>query len=222
MSNLNFLHSGGNKVTLSAPASNPTSNVTFRLPESDGSAGQVLRTDGNGNLSWYTIPTTTPGITMAQQWRITSNYDINVSAGETVLSSNWESVDSYSYGAIGSNLTNNSGTFSFPSTGIYLINAQSAMYSQWPDSSSADNWGIFMSILTSTGGAYERAAFTSTFIEAAASKYQSFNVSYIFDVTNTSSHKFRISQEVEEATVTFMGDSNTTETGFYVIRLGDT
>ena len=96
------------------------------------------------------------------------------------------------------------------------------MYSQWPDSSSADNWGIFMSILTSTGGAYERAAFTSTFIEAAASKYQSFNVSYIFDVTNTSSHKFRISQEVEEATVTFMGDSNTTETGFYVIRLGDT
>ena len=59
MSNLNFLHSGGNKVTLSAPASNPTSNVTFRLPQEDGSSGQVLRTDGNGNLSWYTIPTAT-------------------------------------------------------------------------------------------------------------------------------------------------------------------
>ena len=59
MSNLNFLHSGGNKVTISAPASNPTSNVTFKLPQSDGSAGQVLMTDGNGNLSWYTIPTAT-------------------------------------------------------------------------------------------------------------------------------------------------------------------
>ena len=80
-----------------------------------------------------------------------------------------------------------------------------------------------MSILVTTDNSnYNRAAFTSTFIEAAASKYQSFNVSYIFDVTNTSSHKFRISQEVEAATVTFMGDSNTTETGFYVIRLGDT
>ena len=45
---------------------------------------------------------------------------------------------------------------------------------------------------------------------------------HIFDVTNTSTHKFRISQEVEEATVTFMGDSNTQETGFSVIRLGDT
>ena len=62
MSNLNFLHSGGNKVTLSAPASNPSSDITFKLPQSDGSAGQVLQTDGNGNLSWYTIPTDTNGL----------------------------------------------------------------------------------------------------------------------------------------------------------------
>ena len=33
MSNLNFLHSGGNKVTLSAPASNPSSDITFKLPQ---------------------------------------------------------------------------------------------------------------------------------------------------------------------------------------------
>ena len=97
------------------------------------------------------------------------------------------------------------------------------MYSQWPDSASTDNWGVFMSILVTTDNSnYNRAAFTSTFIEAAASKYQSFYLSYIFDVTNTSTHKFKISQEVENATVTFMGDSNTQETGFSVIRLGDT
>ena len=64
MSNLNFLHSGGNKVTLSAPASNPSSNVTFKLPQSDGSAGQVLMTDGNGNLSWVSQPTNTPAFSV--------------------------------------------------------------------------------------------------------------------------------------------------------------
>ena len=165
----------------------------------------------------------TAGITMAQQWRITSNYDLNVSAGETVLSSNWETADNYGFGAIGSNLTNSSGTFSFPSTGIYLISASSPMYSQWPDSASSNNWGIFMSILVTTdNSSYNRAAFTSGFIDSPASKYQHLYLSYIFDVTNTSTHKFRISQEVEEATVTFMGDSNTQETGFSVIRLGDT
>ena len=52
MSNLNFLHSGGNKVTLSAPASNPSSDVTLKLPQADGSANQVLQTDGSGNLTF--------------------------------------------------------------------------------------------------------------------------------------------------------------------------
>ncbi len=37
MSNLNFLHSGGNKVTITAPDSNPSSNRTLKLPsDADG------------------------------------------------------------------------------------------------------------------------------------------------------------------------------------------
>ena len=52
MSNLNFLHSGGNKVTLSAPDSNPSSDLTLKLPQADGSANQVLQTDGSGNLTF--------------------------------------------------------------------------------------------------------------------------------------------------------------------------
>ena len=52
MSNLNFLHSGGNKVTLSAPASNPSNDVTFKLPQADGNSGQVLTTNGSGELSF--------------------------------------------------------------------------------------------------------------------------------------------------------------------------
>ena len=59
MSNLNFLHSGGNKVTLSAPDSNPSSDVTLKLPQADGSNGQFLKTNGSGVLSFATpsLPT---------------------------------------------------------------------------------------------------------------------------------------------------------------------
>ena len=66
MSNLNFLHSGGNKVTLSAPASNPSSDITFKLPQADGSSGQAMVTNGSGALSFASIPTavTTAGGTM--------------------------------------------------------------------------------------------------------------------------------------------------------------
>ena len=58
MSNLNFLHSGGNKVTLSAPDSNPSSDVTLKLPQSDGSNGQFLKTDGSGALSFASVTET--------------------------------------------------------------------------------------------------------------------------------------------------------------------
>ncbi len=52
MSNLNFLHSGGNKVIISAPDSNPSSDVTLKLPQADGSSGQFLKTNGSGALSF--------------------------------------------------------------------------------------------------------------------------------------------------------------------------
>ena len=31
-----------------------TTNVTWTLPAADGSAGQLLKTDGSGNLGWAT------------------------------------------------------------------------------------------------------------------------------------------------------------------------
>ena len=52
MSQIKLKHSGGNSSIIAAPNSNPSSDVTFRLPNADGSAGQVLQNDGSGNLSW--------------------------------------------------------------------------------------------------------------------------------------------------------------------------
>jgi len=52
MSQIKLKHSGGNSSIIAAPSSNPASDVTFRLPNADGTAGQVLKTDGSGNLSF--------------------------------------------------------------------------------------------------------------------------------------------------------------------------
>ena len=43
---------GTNGVILRGPSTNLTSDVTFVLPDADGSAGQFLKTDGGGNLSF--------------------------------------------------------------------------------------------------------------------------------------------------------------------------
>ena len=46
-----------NYIAVQAP-STVASNVTFTLPTADGSAGQLLKTDGSGNLGWATDATT--------------------------------------------------------------------------------------------------------------------------------------------------------------------
>jgi hypothetical protein len=53
MSKISLKHSGGNVVSLNSPTSAPTSaDVAFKLPNADGTSGQVLKTDGSGNLSF--------------------------------------------------------------------------------------------------------------------------------------------------------------------------
>ena len=52
MSKLHFLHSGGDKVTLTTPTNNPSTNPIFKLPQTDGSSGQAMVTDGSGALSF--------------------------------------------------------------------------------------------------------------------------------------------------------------------------
>jgi hypothetical protein len=56
MSSIKLKHSGGNSVSLNPPTSAPTSSdVAFKLPNADGSAGQFMKTDGSGNLSFATL-----------------------------------------------------------------------------------------------------------------------------------------------------------------------
>ena len=60
MSSFNLTETGGgsNTVGVSAPAS-ISSNFVLKLPAADGSANQVIKTDGSGTVSYthLTLPT---------------------------------------------------------------------------------------------------------------------------------------------------------------------
>ena len=57
------------------------------------------------------------GISVADQWRITSNLTGSTSYTPT----NWEQVDTDGFAVLGSSMSHSSGVFTFPSTGIYQI-----------------------------------------------------------------------------------------------------
>ena len=68
MSSLKLKHSGGNSVSLNPPTSAPTSSdVAFKLPNADGSANQLLKTDGSGNLGWIA------DVGMIKNWNYTTD-----------------------------------------------------------------------------------------------------------------------------------------------------
>ena len=72
----------------------------------------------------FTVPTadTVGGITIADNWRL--NADDATDAAETDLDTGWERVDTTGQGTLGSAMTQSSGVFTFPSTGIYLVQFQ--------------------------------------------------------------------------------------------------
>ena len=65
----------------------------------------------------------TPGITVADIWRSTTSHQ-----GNTSPLQNWERPDSGNQGYLGTGVTNTSGTFSFPTTGIWHIQFFGQMY----------------------------------------------------------------------------------------------
>ena len=77
MSELNFLHSNGNKVKLTTPDT-LAADKTFKLPGADGTANQSLVTDGNGALSFATT-------TSSSNYKITTGSVINTAVSYTHL-----------------------------------------------------------------------------------------------------------------------------------------
>ena len=211
MSNLNFLHSGGNKVTLSAPTSDPSSNPNFKLPQSDGSAGQVLQTDGNGNLSWVTPGTaTTNGITMADQWRITGD---NNKTNDQVIDSNWERSDTF-FAQIGTGMSQSSGVFTFPQTGVYFVLAQLQM------NGNASYAGVSLEVSTNSGGSYGGFTYGYQNMSTVAG-YHHLSLHGVCDIANVSTHRLRM-LAVNNASTQYSGNTNNYRCGMTFIRLGDT
>ena len=168
----------------------------------------------------FTVPTadTVGGITVADHWRLTTSF----TGDANPIASNVERVDTGGFGGIGSAMTFSSGSFTFPTTGKYLISAQGRF------SLSVDSRYLQLSIQTTVdnGSNYVEATNASS----AAKDIDTNNLSissgmcqHLFDVTNVSTHKVRfLINNQAGSDVTTVGSTSLTYTGFTFIRLGDT
>ena len=191
--------------------------AVFTLPTSDGSTGQVMKTDGSGALSFVAQPAA--GITEADQWRVTSNFTMGTTAAN--ITSNWERNDTTAFQKIGTGMSvdSSTGRFTFPSTGIYLISAfwqgQRATGNTYSGTvymyGTTNNFSSNFSLMESWAGSGTNYELNNAYM------------SCIFDVEDTSTHKCFVGYyDYHHGSMVFYGNTNTNYNAFTFIKLGDT
>ena len=183
--------------------------ASLAYPTSDGTAGQVISTDGSGTLSFADAGA---AITMADQWRLTADKTSN---GD--ITSNWERLSLASSGTIGTGMTESSGIFSFPETGIYLVmvNAGFAM-------AAGDGTSLCALNVTLNNSTYTTVSEARAGNEGSASASGTGSLATIVDVTDTANVKVKFEAVSLSSGSLIRGDATVTESSFTFIRLGDT
>ena len=152
---------------------------------------------------------------MADSWVITSSFTAN--AGEAFITSDWarHSTGQSSAGIIGDAMTESSGVFTFPSTGMYLITT----------SISGANAGNYFGIkIRGSNDGFSSSDFDlglSYNSTSSSSQYFEVTAQAIFDVTNVSTHKVKFRYEAQASTQV-NASSSAKRSGVTFIRLGNT
>ena len=151
-----------------------------------------------------------PGITEADMWRLTTT----IAGTNADITANLERVDDASFAKIGTGVTNSSGVFSFAATGLYMITVR--MTGQPTPN---DNVSIALYATANNGTAYDEL-FSNTF-GADTNAVLSATNSAFFNCTNVSTHKVKFAAQSITAGSEISGNTNTNNTTFQFIRLGD-
>ena len=195
-----------NMLTGATPVANGGTGLT------SGTTNQFLKFTGSTTLA---SAADNAGISMAQQWRLTTSATGDLEP----IASNWEINDNTGYGDIGSDMTQSSGIFTFPSTGIYLI----TFVCIWQLSGDT-RWAEAQIRTTTNNSTYASANETYHHIAQAQSDstYSSATGHIIFDVTDTAQCKVQFRSRVNNDSTSTYGSSTVQSTGASFIRLGDT
>ena len=202
--------SGGGSFSIQAPSSSSNNRVISSPDIADG----TLLTSQSSLDSTKLSPAISAGITMADQWRITSAFQVS---SQAFITSNWERNDSTGYDKIGTGMSESSGVFSFPSTGIYLVR----IVINWYASGGGSNYLRVSIHHTTNNSSYYISNFSYS---GVANNNQNNNMmaDTIFDVTDVSTHKIKFETLGSNTNPYVAGNSTYSLSYATFIRLGDT
>jgi len=232
----------GDTVTVPSGVTLTTTNATVNLPASVGGLGTGITNaqlagsidvttkitgvvptanlgSGSASSSVFLAGDSTwiaagGGITVADQWRVTAD----ITSDADPIASNLEQVDTGGQGTLGSAMTESSGVFTFPETGIYLV----SMGGRGDCPGSADNVNMSISVTTDDSSYAGIAAGGESAGASSSAKVFGMYCQTLVDVTDTSNVKVRFSVGSIASGNFFSGSTTENSTYMTFIRLGDT
>ena len=186
-----------NYVDLVVP-STVSSNRTITLPDAS-----------------FTVPTadTVGGITEADQFRLTTSIS---DPGDADITANLERVDDATFSKMGTGMTESSGIYTFPSTGLYFISMVTLIYVISNDGSA----GVDMKISSNSGSSYDTVAHSDGGNGNSAQTFMTVTAETFVNVTNASTFRCKFSA-AGVANGQIRGETSQNDTSFTFIRLGD-
>jgi len=188
--------------------------ATLFVDKIDPQSGTTLSLGSSGDTLQATAGTTNNlGISEADQWRLTTTFTGNASP----IATNLERNDSVGYGKIGTGMTESSGIFTFPSTGIYFITFSTCIYRVNADAVMNSEIAV-----TTDNSSYTVVARGYTGTGSLASNYNPTYTSIFLDVTDVSNVKVRFNISSNNQNNGVVGSSGTNTTHMTFLRMGDT
>ena len=157
----------------------------------------------------------TKGITLADQWRTSADNNYN---DNDIITNNWERVDSVPWNAnyIGNPLTQTSGVFTIPVTGMFLINYNFRGYHPSTTFSS-----MHITLQYDNGSGYESCSSVATEnYNNGSNAPQNLGSAFMINASD-STRNFRFKFDTDNNGYTIQGNSTISETGFQIMRIGD-
>jgi len=191
----NIINESSNTITIGA------SGDTISIP-----SGATIA--NSGTATGFGID----GITQADQWRMSANRGNGVNSD---ITANLERVDDGSFGYIGNGMTESSGIFTFPATGIYQVSAVGMIYSI------SDSTTFLEMYVTTNNSSYDIVVNMNGGNNNSGATNLSIGGNTLVNVTNTSNVKVKFATSSMGGSSSLSGDTTSNYTYFTFIRLGD-
>jgi len=193
--------------TLETNLVQPSTGTTLTL----GASGDTITIPSGATISNSGTASGFGGITEFDMYRLTSS----ITSDTDPIQSNLERVDDATFSKIGTGVTNSSGIFSFPSTGLYQVGHIGQIY---PAANDTVTFNIYAT--ANNGGAWDQIVQSNFYCGSsrASGKVTNFSLVNVTDVSNVkvkfTAGSFNSGSEINGAT-----DFN--YTCFFFMRVGD-